>query len=134
MPMNIRTNSQEIVSNVFRLNIAPNTYFEFNQFLIVDEKTCLVHAGKEKLFSELKEMVLKVLGTKQVAKVEFRNLLSNQTLAQVQLCFMKKGISFRTERLRTLLLQNCLSYQLILLLLCMDPLLRELPVKLFLIK
>ena len=58
--------SQEITKNIFRLSLAPNEHFEFNQFLIVDEKICLIHTGKLSLFNELKGMALKLLDGREV--------------------------------------------------------------------
>jgi flavorubredoxin len=55
--MNIIRSKVEIFRNIFRLSLAPNEHFEFNQFLIMDEKICLIHTGKKSLFEQLKMMV-----------------------------------------------------------------------------
>ena len=34
----MKINTNEVFDKIFRLSLAPNEFFEFNQFLIVDEK------------------------------------------------------------------------------------------------
>jgi flavorubredoxin len=57
----LKQNQVEVFDNIFRLSLAPNEYFEFNQFLIVDVKVCLVHTGKQSFFESLKMMALDCL-------------------------------------------------------------------------
>ena len=45
-----------IAPQIYRLTLAPNPHFEFSQFLIQDEKNCLVHTGKEAFFEPLLQM------------------------------------------------------------------------------
>jgi flavorubredoxin len=59
--MTPHTSHTQIIKNIHRLSVAPNPHFEFNQFLIIDEKNCLVHTGKDAIFPTLKTMVSDVL-------------------------------------------------------------------------
>lgn len=70
---------KQIVDGVFRLTLAPKPHFEFSQFLIIDEKTCLVHAGKESLFEPLKEMVQIKLGNKKLDYIVFSHVEADES-------------------------------------------------------
>ncbi len=75
----IHTSHTEIINNIHRLTVAPKTHFEFNQFLIIDEKTCLVHAGKEKLFEPLKKLVKKTLNGKKLDYIVFSHVEADES-------------------------------------------------------
>ena len=75
----IHTSSTEIIKDIHRLTVAPKTHFEFNQFLILDEKTCLVHAGKEKLFEPLKELVKKTLNGRNLDYIVFSHVEADES-------------------------------------------------------
>lgn len=72
-------NQSQIVDGIYRLTLAPKPHFEFSQFLILDDKTCLVHAGKEALFEPLKEMVLEKLGNRQLDYIVFSHVEADET-------------------------------------------------------
>ena len=70
---------KQIAEGIFRLTIAPTPHFEFSQFLILDEKTCLIHAGKEVLFEQLKEMVQKKLAGRQLDYIVFSHVEADES-------------------------------------------------------
>ena len=73
------TSHIEILKNIYRLTVAPKTHFEFNQFLILDHKTCLVHAGKEKLFPELKKLVQEKLNGRSLDYIVFSHVEADES-------------------------------------------------------
>ena len=76
--MSLIQSSNEVFDNIFRLSLAPNKYFEFNQFLILDEKTCLIHTGKLSLFDSLKTMALKHLGSRGLDYIVFSHFEADE--------------------------------------------------------
>lgn len=76
--MNIETNQTEIFKDIFRLMVAPSPHFEFNQFLIQDKKTCLIHTGKASLFKPLKEMADNLLGERQIDYIIFSHFEADE--------------------------------------------------------
>lgn len=68
----------EISQDIFRLSVAPNAHFEFNQFLIRDEKTCLIHTGKLSLFAPLKDMVQEHLQGKNLDYIVFSHFEADE--------------------------------------------------------
>lgn len=72
-------NENQIADGIFRLTLAPKQHFEFSQFLIIDEKSCLVHAGKEKLFEPLKEMVQDKLGERKLDYIVFSHVEADES-------------------------------------------------------
>jgi flavorubredoxin len=72
-------NDTLIVDGIYRLTLAPKPHFEFSQFLIIDEKTCLVHAGKEALFEPLKEMVQKKLDGRSLDYIVFSHVEADES-------------------------------------------------------
>lgn len=68
-----------IADNIFRLTLAPNPHFEFSQFLILDDKTCLVHAGKELFFESLKSMVQKKLDGRSLDYIVFSHVEADES-------------------------------------------------------
>ncbi len=73
------TSHTEILKDIYRLTVAPKTYFEFNQFLILDQKTCLMHAGKEKLFPELKKLVQEKLNGRPLDYIAFSHVEADES-------------------------------------------------------
>jgi flavorubredoxin len=61
----------QIIKNIHRLTVAPNPHFEFNQFLIIDEKTCLIHTGKDAFYSPLQALASDVLAGAQLDYIVF---------------------------------------------------------------
>jgi flavorubredoxin len=70
---------KKILDGIFRLTLAPSSHFEFSQFLIIDQKTCLIHAGKERLFEPLLEMVQKKLGSRHLDYIVFSHIESDES-------------------------------------------------------
>lgn len=70
---------KQIAEGVFRLTLAPKPHFEFSQFLILDQKTCLVHAGKEVLFEPLKQMVGEKLNGRQLDYIVFSHVEADES-------------------------------------------------------
>lgn len=75
----MHTSVTEIAPNIFRLTIAPNDFFEFSQFLLVDESTCLVHAGKSSLFNELESLIHEVLGKRNLDYIVFSHVEADES-------------------------------------------------------
>jgi flavorubredoxin len=73
------SSEKEISSGIYRLTLAPKPHFEFSQFLILDQQTCLVHAGKEALFEPLKEMVQKKLDGKKLNYIVFSHVEADES-------------------------------------------------------
>ncbi|RYZ91702.1 MAG: hypothetical protein EOP06_06345 [Proteobacteria bacterium] len=73
------TSEKQIADGIFRLTLAPKPHFEFSQFLILDAKNCLVHAGKEALFESLKAMVQKKLGGKKLDYIVFSHVEADES-------------------------------------------------------
>lgn len=69
----------EIFKNIYRLTLAPKTNFEFSQFLILDEKTCLIHAGKQSLFNVLKNLVIDKLKGRELDYILFSHVEADET-------------------------------------------------------
>lgn len=76
--MDIHINEVEIFSGIYRLTLAPKSQFEFNQFLLIDEKTCLVHAGKASLFNPLLELVKKNLAGRLLDYIIFSHFEADE--------------------------------------------------------
>lgn len=68
-----------IAGDVFRLTLAPSPHFEFSQFLLLDEKNCLVHAGKKSFFEPLKNMVQKKLGDRSLDYIVFSHVEADES-------------------------------------------------------
>jgi flavorubredoxin len=64
--MGMKQNQVEIFGDIYRLSLAPNEHFEFNQFLVIDEKVCLIHTGKKSFFEALKSMALACLKGREI--------------------------------------------------------------------
>lgn len=77
--MEIHSSETQISEGVYRLTIAPNNHFEFSQFLLTDEKTCLVHSGKEKLFAPLLQMVKTKLNGRDIDYIVFSHVEADET-------------------------------------------------------
>lgn len=73
------TSEKQIVEGIYRLTLAPRPYFEFSQFLILDDKTCLVHAGKDALFEPLKKMVQEKLGNSKLDYIIFSHVEADES-------------------------------------------------------
>lgn len=71
-------NTTEVKKNIFRLSQAPNKDFEFNQFLLMGEKTCLIHTGKKEHFETLYSMARDVLGERQLDCIVFSHFESDE--------------------------------------------------------
>jgi flavorubredoxin len=67
----MHTNTQAIFKDLYRLTLAPNEHFEFNQFLVKDQKNCLVHTGKDLFFEPLYQMTKDLLGNESLHYIIF---------------------------------------------------------------
>jgi flavorubredoxin len=76
--MDLVSSKTEFLKNIYRLSLAPNEHFEFNQFLIVDDKVCLVHAGKSSLFKPLFGQVKEILGNKTIDYIVFSHFEADE--------------------------------------------------------
>ncbi len=72
-------NEKQILENIFRLTLAPKPHFEFGQFLILDEMTCLIHAGKEALFESLEKMVREKLQGRTLDYIVFSHVEADES-------------------------------------------------------
>jgi flavorubredoxin len=83
VPVEVRrdvyTKDNLIADGIFRLTLAPNSHFEFSQFLLLDKKTCLVHAGKETHFEVLKDLVKKKLGDRSLDYIVFSHVEADES-------------------------------------------------------
>ncbi|WP_341503806.1 hypothetical protein [Gallaecimonas sp. GXIMD4217] len=69
----------ELAPNLFRLTLAENDKFEFNQFLLLDDKPLLMHAGKQSLFEPLKNMVAELMDPRDLAYVAFSHFEADES-------------------------------------------------------
>lgn len=75
----MHTNETEIVGQIYRLTLAPTPHFEFSQFLLLDQKTCLVHTGKISFFEPLREMVQKKLDGRGLDYIVFSHVEADES-------------------------------------------------------
>jgi len=77
--MKIYNSESQISTNIHRLTLAPKTQFEFNQFLIIDEKTCLIHTGKVCFFDQLLELVKNKLKGRSIDFIVFSHVEADES-------------------------------------------------------
>jgi len=77
--MSIKKLTSKISQGIYRLRLAPSEHFEFSSFLLVDEKPCLVHAGKLSLFEPLLELVEELLGDKSLSYIVFSHVEGDES-------------------------------------------------------
>lgn len=68
----------EIEKGIFRLSVAPTEHFEFNHFLIVDEKCMLIHTGGKKLFGTLCRLVSELIDLEKLDYIAFSHIESDE--------------------------------------------------------
>jgi flavorubredoxin len=68
----------EIEPGIFRLSVAPTDRFEYNHFLIVDQKSILIHTGGKKIFSELCPLVETLIDLKNLDFIAFSHFESDE--------------------------------------------------------
>lgn len=68
----------EVVPDVYRLSVAPTPRFEFNHFLIVDEKPTLVHTGRVAWFGRLRDEVAQLVDPRDLAYVAFSHFEADE--------------------------------------------------------
>ncbi len=61
----------EIIPGIFRISIAPTPHFEFNHFLCIGERTCLIHCGKRSVFDSIHAEVSRLLNGRGLDTIVF---------------------------------------------------------------
>jgi flavorubredoxin len=72
------TNTSEIAEGVFRISIAPTDQFEYNHFLIVDEKCMLIHTGGKKVFPTLHKLIGELIDFEKLQYLAFSHIESDE--------------------------------------------------------
>ena len=75
------TNIQEIVEGIYRINTPiklPVGAFNFNQYLIVDDKPMLFHSGPRGLFPLVKEAIAAILPPEQLQYIGFSHVEADE--------------------------------------------------------
>ena len=72
------TNASEIAEGVFRISIAPTDQFEYNHFLIVDEKCMLIHTGGKNLFATLHQLIKELINLERLNYIGFSHIESDE--------------------------------------------------------
>lgn len=104
----MHTNKSLIANGVFRLSLAPSERFEFNQFLIVDEKTCLVHTGKNSFYEPLKAMVQETLAGRQLDYIVFSHVEADETGSMNSWLELYPGAQAVCNKVANINLEDCL--------------------------
>jgi len=68
----------EITPGIHRICIAPNEHFEFNHFLCIAERTCLIHTGKQSYFDELLIAVADLLAGRNLDTIVFSHFEADE--------------------------------------------------------
>lgn len=74
----MKTNVTELAKGIYRLSVAPTDRFEFNHFLIVDEKCMLIHTGGKKIFSVLRPLVEELIDLNRLEYIAFSHFESDE--------------------------------------------------------
>ncbi len=74
----MKTNITELSKGIYRLSVAPTDRFEFNHFLIVDEKCMLIHTGGKKIFSVLCQLVEDLINLNRLEYIAFSHFESDE--------------------------------------------------------
>ena len=74
----MKTNVYEIEKGIFRISVAPTDRFEFNHFLIVDEKCILIHTGGKKIFNILSKLVGELIDFEDLDYIVFSHFESDE--------------------------------------------------------
>lgn len=74
----MKTNVYEIEKGIYRISVAPHDGFEFNHFLIVDEKCMLIHTGGKKIFSTLSQLVSGLIDLNRLRYIAFSHFESDE--------------------------------------------------------
>lgn len=72
------TNTSEVAEGVFRISIAPTDQFEYNHFLIVDEKCMLIHTGGKSLFATLHQLINELIDLDRLSYLGFSHIESDE--------------------------------------------------------
>ena len=68
----------ELAEGIYRISIAPGGRFEFNHFLIVDERPVLVHTGRVRWFEPLKQQVADLVDLRELAYIAFSHVEADE--------------------------------------------------------
>lgn len=74
----METNVFEIAEGIYRISVAPTNRFEFNHFLIVDEKCMLIHTGGKAIFGTLLGLVEQLIEVKKLDYIAFSHFESDE--------------------------------------------------------
>ena len=74
----MKTSVYEIENGVYRISVAPTDQFEYNHFLIVDEKCMLIHTGGKRLFRTLCRMVSELISLERLNYIAFSHIESDE--------------------------------------------------------
>jgi flavorubredoxin len=73
-----KTSIAEIAGGIFRISIAPTDQFEYNHFLIVDEKCMLIHTGGKKVFPTLHKLIGELIDLEKLRYLAFSHIESDE--------------------------------------------------------
>ena len=72
----------KITDEIYRISIVPTNNFmanfEFNHFLIIDERPVLVHTGRSSWFSQLREQVSELINLEKLAYIVFSHFEADE--------------------------------------------------------
>lgn len=68
----------EVVDGIYRISVAPGDRFEFNHFLIADERPVLVHTGRVHWFDQLKQQVANLVDLEEIAYIAFSHFEADE--------------------------------------------------------
>ena len=74
----MKSNIYEIANGIFRISVAPTDKFEFNHFLIVDEKCMLIHTGGKRVFDVLHNLVSELIPLEKLQYIAFSHFESDE--------------------------------------------------------
>ncbi len=68
----------KIVDGIYRISVGPGGGFEYNHFVIVDERPVLVHTGRVGWFEVLKEEVARLVDVREIAYIAFSHFEADE--------------------------------------------------------
>ena len=74
----VRAQVFQVVDGIYRISIAPGGRFEFNHFLILDERPVLVHTGRVLWFGQVKRHVADLVKLDEIAYVVFSHFEADE--------------------------------------------------------
>lgn len=74
----MRIKTIALAENIYRISVSKNDRFEFNHFLIVDERSVLVHTGREQWFELLKKEARNLVDLEKIAYIAFSHFEADE--------------------------------------------------------